>query len=154
NLALLLLARLLVAVLAVVHDPADGRPLLGGHLDQIELCLAGHLQRLGGRDDAQLLPVDPDEPNRADADLLVDALVLLLAVVRVTVAGTNLVPSLARWERAAAGPRPGRLAVALSPVCSRRRPPSRAGQAGFWQPRATTQSNIIGGGREESQAPP
>jgi hypothetical protein len=60
------------------------------------LCLAGHLQRLGGRDDAQLISVGPDEPNRADADLLVDPLVLLLAVVRVTVAGTNLVPSLTR----------------------------------------------------------
>src|SRR5262249_20774925 len=54
-------------------------------LDQVEVRLAGHLLRLGGRHDAQLLPVGPDQPDRADPDLLVHAraaVLLLLSVGR------------------------------------------------------------------------
>ena len=54
----LLLVRLLVRLLglgvlelAVVHDLAHRRPLGGGDLDQVQPGLAGHLQRLVGRDD-------------------------------------------------------------------------------------------------------
>ena len=67
------LARLLVAELAVVHDLADRRPFVGGDLDQVEAGLAGHLQGLGGRDDAELLAVGADQADGADADLFVDA---------------------------------------------------------------------------------
>src|SRR5262249_1123150 len=92
-LSLALFAGLLVAELAVVHDLADRRPLLGGHLDQVELCLAGHLQGLRGRDDAELFAVGADQPHGADADLLVDPLVRLSIMLRVTVAGTNTLAS-------------------------------------------------------------
>ena len=61
TLLLVALARLLVAQLAVVEDLADRRPLVGGHLDEVEVGLAGHLQGLGGRDDAQLLAVGADQ---------------------------------------------------------------------------------------------
>ena len=61
-----------VLELAVVHDLADGRPLLVGHLDQVQAGLAGHLQGLGRRDDAVLLALGPDQADGTDPDLLVD----------------------------------------------------------------------------------
>ena len=67
---------LLVAELAVVHDLADRRPFRGGHFDQIELGLAGHVHGLRGRNDAELFAVGADEANGTDADLLVDAMLV------------------------------------------------------------------------------
>src|SRR5262249_24768618 len=72
------LARLLVAELAVVEDLADGRPLLRRHLDEVQVGLAGHLQRLRGRHHAELLAVGPDQAHRTDPDLLVDPLAAVL----------------------------------------------------------------------------
>ena len=62
----------LVLVLAVVHDPTDRRVGLVGHLDQIELELAGHGQRLGQRSDADLLPVGRHQAHLAGSDPIVD----------------------------------------------------------------------------------
>jgi len=70
-LLLLLLQKL---ELAVVHDLADRRPLLGGHLDQIQLRFARQIQRLLRRHDAQLFPIDANEADRTDANLFVHAL--------------------------------------------------------------------------------
>lgn len=70
---LALLAALLVAKLAVVHEPAHGGHRIGSHLDQIEATLARHLKRIEGGDDADLLAVLVDQPNLADPDALIDA---------------------------------------------------------------------------------
>lgn len=80
---------LYVAELAVVHDLADRRPFGGGHLDEIELGLAGHFQRLRRRHYTQLLAVDADEPNWGDADLIVDPLAGSVEL-RMTVWGNTL----------------------------------------------------------------
>jgi hypothetical protein len=68
---------LLILELAEVHDPANGRFLVRRHLDQVEACLASATQRLFCRDDSELFAVAGDDPNRRDADLLVDAVLLL-----------------------------------------------------------------------------
>ena len=59
------LLRLLVHVLAEIHDPADGRRDVGGDLDQIKIELLRELERLAGGQDAELLALRAD-----DADLL------------------------------------------------------------------------------------
>ena len=64
--------RRLVLVLAVVHDPADGRVGLVGHLDEVELELPGHGEGLGQRLDADLVAVGSDEAHLAGADAVVD----------------------------------------------------------------------------------
>jgi hypothetical protein len=92
------LARLLVAELAVVEDLAHWRPFVGGHLDQVELSFAGHLQGLGGRDDPELFSVDPDQADRTDADLLVDPLPPVV-LLRMTVERRNALFSLVTPER-------------------------------------------------------
>jgi hypothetical protein len=66
------LARLLIAELAIVHELADRRPLVGSHLDEVGLGLAGHLQRLAGGHHPQLFSLTADEANGTNADLLVD----------------------------------------------------------------------------------
>ena len=68
----LLLLLLVVAVLAVVHDPADGRIGLVGNLDQIEVEVASKGESLGQRLDADLFPVGPDESDLPGADPIVD----------------------------------------------------------------------------------
>src|SRR5581483_5808147 len=64
---------LLVAVLAVVHHPGDGRVGLGRDLDEVEpsrvRVLAGLVRLL----DAELLPVLVDQAHARDADRFVDA---------------------------------------------------------------------------------
>jgi hypothetical protein len=70
---LALFAALLVAKLAVVHEPADGGHRIGSHLDQVETPLARHLKRIKGGDDADLLAVLVDQPDLADPDALIDA---------------------------------------------------------------------------------
>ena len=69
---LLGLLRCLVLVLAVVHDPADRRVGLGGHLDEVEVELTGDGECLGQRLDADLRAVGSDEADLAGSDAIVD----------------------------------------------------------------------------------
>src|SRR5262249_13027894 len=89
------------------HDLADGGPLLRGDLDEVEVGLARHLQRLGGRDQAELLPLGADQPDGADADLLVDPLVPFLRWC-VTVGWWNALDSFVVRGHTLLGPRSGR----------------------------------------------
>ena len=68
----LLLLGLLVLVLRVVEDAADGRARLGSDLDEVEVALLRVAQRLVGAHDADLLAVLADEPDLGNADALVD----------------------------------------------------------------------------------
>ncbi len=70
---LLGLLLLLVLVLRVVEEARDGWAGIRSHLDQVEIALLGHLERLLGLDDADLLAVLVDEPDLANTDALVDA---------------------------------------------------------------------------------
>ena len=70
--SLLCLLLLLVLVLRVVEEARYGRPGLGSDLDQVEIALLRHLERLLGVDDADLLAVLVDQANLANADALVD----------------------------------------------------------------------------------
>ena len=63
---------LLVLVLRVVEDLADGRPRLGRDLDEVELGVGGDPLRFGGVDDADLLAVGADQPHLRNADAVVD----------------------------------------------------------------------------------
>src|SRR5207244_3651784 len=90
--------RLLVAELAEVHDLAHGRPFLGRNLNQVELCLAGHVQGLAGWHNTQLLSGGPNESNRADADLFVDALLVLLVTVTITIKRGQIVSPVQKAE--------------------------------------------------------
>src|SRR5204862_7692162 len=69
---LLLLLRLLVLVLAVIHDPADGRERARRDLDEVEPLLLGEAKRFVRRHDAELLFVE-DHPDLRDANAMVDA---------------------------------------------------------------------------------
>ena len=75
---LLVLARglqllgLLVLVLRVVEDAADGRARLGGDLDEVELALLRVAQRLVGLHDADLVAILADDADLGHADALVD----------------------------------------------------------------------------------
>src|SRR5262249_32610914 len=79
--------------LAEVHDLADRGTLGGGNLDEVEPGFARHFQRLRGGNDADLLTLGPNETHRADADLLVDALMVA------TVIWSEAVGSRRRQER-------------------------------------------------------
>src|SRR5262252_64635 len=63
----------LVLELAVVQDLAHWRLSVWGDFDEIELLPPGHLERLGDRQDADLLAVFVDHPYFRNAYLLVDA---------------------------------------------------------------------------------
>src|SRR5262249_28824148 len=90
DLVLAALARLLVTQLAVVEDLAHRRGLVGGDLDEVEVGLAGHVERLRRRHDAQLFAVGADQAHRTDADLLVDArTAVLFPLLRLTIGRTN-----------------------------------------------------------------
>ena len=67
------LLRALVLELAVVHELADRRAGLGGHLDQVEVGLAGQAEGVLDTDDPDLLPVGADQSHLGNADALVDA---------------------------------------------------------------------------------
>jgi hypothetical protein len=62
---------LLVLVLAEIHDPADGRPLIGAYLDQVHALRTGGLERFFSFDDAKLFAFLIDDPNGCDADLFI-----------------------------------------------------------------------------------
>src|SRR5690625_3424848 len=76
---LLVLARLtrllcrLVLVLAVVHDLADRRSGVGGHLDKVEIGIRGDAKRIFDAHDAYLLPTRTDQTDLRYANALVDA---------------------------------------------------------------------------------
>ena len=69
----LLLLGLLVLVLRVVQDAADGRLGLRGHLDEVEVAILRDLQRVGGLHDPDLLARLVDETDLGHTDALVDA---------------------------------------------------------------------------------
>ena len=71
--SLLCLLLLLVLVLRVIEEARDGRTGLGSDLDQVEITLLSHLERLLRLDDPDLLAVLVDEADLADTDALVDA---------------------------------------------------------------------------------
>jgi hypothetical protein len=77
NVRLVLLLLLLVLELAEVHDPADGRLLVGSHLHQIQTGFPREVECLLRGDDAELPAFGGDDPNRCDPNLLVDAVLLL-----------------------------------------------------------------------------
>ena len=68
---------LLVAVLAVVHHPRDGRIRLRSDLDQVEALGVGVLARFVGRLDPDLLAVLAHQAHLGDADVLVDPVLRL-----------------------------------------------------------------------------
>jgi hypothetical protein len=70
---LALLLRLLILEAAIVEQPTDGRDAVGGDFDEIQIQLAGSLERLEGRENPQLLAVCTNQPNLTSANALVDA---------------------------------------------------------------------------------
>ena len=68
----LLLLLLVVAVLAVIHDAADGRIRVRGHLDEVEVLGPRVLQSFVARLDADLRPIVVDQPHLRYADRLID----------------------------------------------------------------------------------
>src|SRR5699024_3727188 len=62
----------LVLVLAVVHELGHRRARIGGHLDQVEICLLGQPKRVLDTDDAYLLTVRADQTDLWHANPLVD----------------------------------------------------------------------------------
>jgi hypothetical protein len=78
--------RSFVLELAVIHDLGNGRLAIGGHLNQIEVCLLGKLECDVDTDDADLLTGRSDEADLGNPDTVVgtgiaDAL-LLQSLVR------------------------------------------------------------------------
>ena len=71
-LSLLAFLALLVLVLAVVHDPADGRGGLRCYLHKVQFFLAGTGECFGERDDPKLAAINTDETNLGRPDLFVD----------------------------------------------------------------------------------
>ena len=68
---------LLILELAEIHDSADGGLFVWSDLDEIEPRLACPGHRLVGGDDSELPTFGGDHADRRDADLLVDAMVLI-----------------------------------------------------------------------------
>src|SRR5581483_10034815 len=64
---------LLVKLLPVIHDAAYRRICGGRNLNQIQILLAGHLERFEGRHDSNLLAFVANYANFAGADALVRA---------------------------------------------------------------------------------
>src|SRR5665811_1090395 len=62
-----------VAVLAVIHHPADGRIGARGDLDQVEILGVGILSRLVGGLDSDLRAVRVDQTDARSADTVVDS---------------------------------------------------------------------------------
>src|ERR1700751_2352076 len=67
------LDRGLVLELAVVHELADRWPRSGRDLDQVKVGFLGQLERVVDRDDPDLLPLRPHEPDFGRTDALADA---------------------------------------------------------------------------------
>jgi len=69
----------LILELADVHDLADWRYGRRRDFHQIHTGLFGQRQRLTNRDNAQLLPVFPDQTNLGGGDLFVETLRFILS---------------------------------------------------------------------------
>ena len=67
-----LLATLLVPELAIVHEPANGWNRIRRNFHEIEPSLSGHLQRISGWNDSDLLAFLVDESNFPNSDPLID----------------------------------------------------------------------------------
>jgi hypothetical protein len=67
------LLRCLVLELAVVHDLADRRASVGGHLDQVEIGLEGQAECIFNTHDANLFTSGSDEADLGNSDAIVDA---------------------------------------------------------------------------------
>ena len=72
------LLALLVAELAVVHDPAHRWVRHRRHLDEVEVLLAGQGEGIGQGLDAELAAVGADEANLTGADAIVVPVLRLL----------------------------------------------------------------------------
>ena len=70
--SLLGLDRLLVLVLAVVHDLADGRLRVGGNLDEVEALLGSDALRVTNAEKTQLRAIDTDKTAGTSGDLPVN----------------------------------------------------------------------------------
>jgi hypothetical protein len=68
----MVLLALLVLEFAVVHYPADRWPLVRRHFDQIQAHFTGNIQRIIGRDNAQLLAFMRDYADGRNSDLVID----------------------------------------------------------------------------------
>lgn len=77
NVGFVMLLFLLVLELAEIHDPANRRLLIRCHLHQIEAGVSRERHGIVGGHNTQLAAVGSDHSNRGDADLLVDAMLLL-----------------------------------------------------------------------------
>jgi hypothetical protein len=64
---------LLVQVLPVIHDPANGRLRGGRNFNQVQGLFAGYFERLEGWHDSQLIPFIINHADFADTDALVGA---------------------------------------------------------------------------------
>src|SRR5690242_2556385 len=78
ELRLVLLLRLPVLELAVIHDPAHRGLRHRGDFDEVELGGFGLAERLGQRNDAELLAVHPDQSYFRGVDFAVQSLMLLV----------------------------------------------------------------------------
>lgn len=67
---------LLVLVLPIVHDPADGRLFLRGNFDKVQTEIPSLVQCFLCGNDAQLGAVCVNNTDRRDADLFIDPLLL------------------------------------------------------------------------------
>ena len=76
-----------VLELAVVHDLADGRTSVRGHLDEVEVGVLGQAQGVLHADDADLLAVGADQADLGDADPIVDAGLADVVLLRFVVGG-------------------------------------------------------------------
>src|SRR5690606_11076442 len=73
------LARLLVLVLAVIHDTANRRTRVRRDFDEVQPPFPCHGQSLLDRQDPQLLPLRRDHPEWTDTDLPIHTDSLLVA---------------------------------------------------------------------------
>ena len=64
---------LVVLVLAVIHDSADGWPLVGGHFDKIQTGVLARSSACFGRENPKLFAVFTDDTNGGDTNVVVDA---------------------------------------------------------------------------------
>src|SRR6476661_38450 len=95
------LDRGLVLELAVVHELADRWPRSGRDLDQIEVGFLCQLERVVDRDDPDLLPLRPHEPDFGRTDALVDA------CFGADVTSLSLISAAGASGSGFCGPRPG-----------------------------------------------
>src|SRR5271155_3696812 len=66
------LLRHFIAVFSEIHEAADGRHGGRGDLYEVNRVLAREIDRVGERDDAELLAVHPDDADFTGADFAVD----------------------------------------------------------------------------------